>query len=217
MDLIKFKNVIEQYKVPVDIIYDIGACIGTWTEQYKHEVSKNSKFYLFEANKECQKYLKNYNSYLCVLSNTEKKTVYYTNGGIDTGESLYLENTKHYTNPVEVEVRTTTLNKICYSENIPMPDLIKIDTQGSELDILKGGENIWTQASFLILELPFIEYNKKSPNINQILKYLASFGFYPFFTLGELFSEEYLVQIDLLFINKKIKESKISRTNYLIL
>jgi hypothetical protein len=68
---------------------------------------------------------------------------------------------------------------------LPLPDLIKIDTQGSELDILKGAEYCLKNASVLILELPLISYNIGSPNISEIIEYLRSKRFVPFTVIQE--------------------------------
>ncbi len=69
--------------------------------------------------------------------------------------------------------------------NLPLPDLMKIDTQGSELDILKGAEYCLKNASVLILELPLIRYNIGSPNIAEILEHLRSKRFIPFTVIQE--------------------------------
>ena len=50
-----------------------------------------------------------------------------------------------------------------------LPDFIKIDTQGSELDILKGGEKTISNCSLIYLECPIIEYNLGSPNLNDYI------------------------------------------------
>ena len=55
--------------------------------------------------------------------------------------------------------------------------MIKIDTQGSELDIIKGGKNIISQAKYVILELSLKEYNKNAPNITDTISYMNLLGF----------------------------------------
>jgi FkbM family methyltransferase len=41
--------------------------------------------------------------------------------------------------------------------------LVKIDVQGCELDILKGGINIINNAKYLVIELHNIQYNRGAP------------------------------------------------------
>ena len=44
-------------------------------------------------------------------------------------------------------------------ENLKLPNFIKIDTQGSEIDILKGSKNTLKNCNLIYLETPIIEYN----------------------------------------------------------
>jgi len=57
-----------------------------------------------------------------------------------------------------------------------MPDLIKIDVQGAELDILKGSMSIINKAKFLIVELQHTEYNQGAPLCNQTRDFLIEYG-----------------------------------------
>lgn len=65
------------------------------------------------------------------------------------------------------------LETIVKNKNIPMPDLVKIDVQGAELDILKGSMNIINNAKFLIVELQHTEYNMGAPLCNQTRDFLV--------------------------------------------
>ena len=56
-------------------------------------------------------------------------------------------------------------------------DLIKIDTQGSELNILKGSIEIVEKTKFLLLELSVVEYNFNAPTYLQVIKYLEENNF----------------------------------------
>jgi hypothetical protein len=86
-----------------------------------------------------------------------------------------------------------------------MFDFIKMDTQGSELDIIKGGQRICKKAKYILLEVAVIEYNEKAPLENEIILFMENFGFKEFFTIGEHFNGEQLVQKDIVFKNLNIK------------
>ena len=79
-------------------------------------------------------------------------------------------------------------------------DLIKVDTQGSELDILKGGKNLVSKASAIILEVSYIEYNEGAPNQQETLDYMKKIGFEEKMSIGEHYNGEQIVQKDLLFL-----------------
>ena len=57
------------------------------------------------------------------------------------------------------------------------PDLIKIDVQGSELDILKGATKVLKQCDNIILEMQYVDYNKGAPKAQEVIEYLKSIGF----------------------------------------
>ncbi len=59
----------------------------------------------------------------------------------------------------------------------PIYDLIKIDTQGSELDIIEGGINTFKNAKAVITEVSFNNYNEGGCTKEQILKKISDLGF----------------------------------------
>jgi len=64
--------------------------------------------------------------------------------------------------------------------NIPLPDFVKLDTQGSELDILKGApKELFNKANYIYTECPLVEYNEKAPDIKEYLKTMDELGYYP--------------------------------------
>ena len=83
-------------------------------------------------------------------------------------------------------------------------DLIKIDTQGSELDILEGGKDIVSRTSIIILEVSFIEHNIGSPTAEQTLDYMKDIGFTKKMSIGEHYDENKLVQEDIVFVREKV-------------
>ena len=82
--------------------------------------------------------------------------------------------------------------------------LIKIDTQGSELDILKGGENLASKASVIILEVAYTEYNIGAPTYEDVVEYMNEIGFEEKMSIGEHYDGDKIVQKDIVFLNKNI-------------
>ena len=82
-------------------------------------------------------------------------------------------------------------------------DLIKIDCQGSEISILKGGLNLIKNTEFIILEIPFCgQWNYKVPNFLEHIKFMDEKNFIPFDILEEHYLDSVLIQVDFIFINK---------------
>ena len=55
-------------------------------------------------------------------------------------------------------------------------DLIKIDVQGAEVDIIKGGLNTINNAKRLIVELQHTEYNQGALKVDQSLPIIEGLG-----------------------------------------
>jgi FkbM family methyltransferase len=97
---------------------------------------------------------------------------------VATGASLYKENTEWYGEGKyeTVQVETDTLDNRNYNNGAPI-DLIKIDVQGAELDILKGGEKTMRNASYALLELSLLDYNQGAPLIGEVIDKMIEYGF----------------------------------------
>src|SRR3990167_1720542 len=78
---------------------------------------------------------------------------------------------------IETTVKTTTLDTILKTENIPTPDILSIDTQGSEYAILKGSENTLTKVLAIISEVEFSPLYENQALFGDICHFLYQFGF----------------------------------------
>ena len=140
-----------------------------------------------------------------ILSNPGRETVNFYNG-CDTGDSYYKETTDHYDNRRPITLPCRTLDSVIEENNLPVPQFLKIDTQGSELDIMAGAKRVMGKADLVYLECPIIEYNKGSPNIFDYLMSMSSYGYIPTDVLEIHRSEEVLLQIDVMFIKAETKD-----------
>lgn len=77
----------------------------------------------------------------------------------------------------ECFVQSTTLDEVVRLEKISNFDFIKIDTQGSELDILKGGKEVLKNALMVEVEVEFVEQYKGQPLFGEIFNYMHDNGF----------------------------------------
>lgn len=159
-------------------IIDIGANVGLWSIAFKTVFSK-ANFYLIEPNSNHNKFLRyiSRNIYNYVLfSKKGMVNFYYTEHFNGTGNSIYKENSKIPFR--KYKVKSTTLDYLLYrkfkNENI---DLIKIDTQGSELDILKGSKKILRNTKNIIIEISETNYNYKKDLKSKIFKFLQQSKF----------------------------------------
>jgi hypothetical protein len=143
------------------------------------------------------------------LSDQDNKWVeFYTPqpGTIATGASYYLENTHYYQDPIATAVQTVTIDTL-YQQHAWHADwqthgMVKMDTQGSELDILRGAGKFFAeqQPRLLLLEVGHQSYNKGAPSASDVVAYLCQQG-YKWIDIWDQFrgAHNTLLQSDLLF------------------
>ena len=206
-NLTSYLRKVKSQGLEIKTVYDVGACVGKWTSQMKQSVLFDGDFYLFEGNPVYKDILSQQNSFvhIGVLSNPGRETVNFYNG-CDTGDSYYKETTDHYDNRKPITLPCRTLDSVIEENNLPIPQFLKIDTQGSEIDIMAGAKKVMGKADLVYLECPIIEYNKGSPNIFDYLMLMSSYGYIPTDVLEIHRSEEVLLQIDVMFIKAETKD-----------
>jgi len=185
---------------PINVVYDIGANKGEWSIS-TNKILFNSDFYLFEANPDMEPALKKtkLRYFISALSDQAREATFFSKNG--TGDSLYIEKTWSHGFEKKI-VQTSTLDEIAKQNHIPKPDFVKLDTQGSEIDIITGGMEFISNARLILCEIPLIEYNSGAPDIGGYLKAFEKINFFPI-VLSEIHRKSgQIVQIDMLF--KKI-------------
>ena len=170
---------LKQMNINPKVIYDIGACVLHWTRKAK-EVWPDAKYYLMDAAVSVEPYLKASNEeyQIAVLSNEDNALLnFYEDSENPGGNSYYKENTGHYNDSHKTERKTITLNTLVKKNEWELPELIKMDVQGAELDILKGASEVLSNCKDIILEAQHVDYNIGAPHIEQLDEYMNSIGF----------------------------------------
>lgn len=195
------KNFQKNYKI--DYVYDVGAYKGEWSKFYKNTSLSNSNFILFEANKAHEINLKKTSfRYFNVILSNEKKGVKFFNNINSTGDSYYQENTYHHKNLKPKDFLTDTIDNLIIEHKLVKPDFLKIDTQGSEIDILKGSVKSLSNCKLIYLECPIAKLNSNNLNFQDYLNFLNKIGYIPQEICEIHYFHKFLVQIDVLFIKK---------------
>jgi len=178
-DHVNYLKFLKQEGFEPKVIYDIGSHLTLWYQAAK-EIWPEAAFYLFEANEDCEFLYDGLNYKICLLSNEDDKEVkYYYNHMFQSGNSYYKEkqraNDKDYFDRFVMK-QTVTLDTLVKRHGLPPPDFVKIDTQGSEVDIMAGGRETISKASRLIVELQHLEYNEGALLNTQSLPIMEQYG-----------------------------------------
>ena len=194
-------------KINPEYILDIGCGHGEWFLKCIN-FFPNSKYLLFDANKLNEnklailkkKYI-NITYKICLLSNSIKQLKFFNMG---YGSSIYEEKT-NFSRKIEY-IKSSTLENELSSLNITSSNnMIKLDVQGSEIEIIEGlGKNI-SNFEIIILETSVKEYNKGAPLFIDVINFMdkKNYSLYDICDLKRLgFERSFLIQLDAVFIKK---------------
>jgi FkbM family methyltransferase len=206
-DLITYLSFLKNQGLQIDVVYDIGAWMGYWSPLIKHSVLHDAKFIMFEAN---SKYIPSLSAsgfpfFNLLLSNPGREYVEFYNG-TNSGDSYYKETTTIYDNQTSIKLPCTTLDEVIRKFQLPYPNFIKIDTQGSELDILAGATSVLGYVDLIYVECPILNYNSGAPKIQDYLEFFKKHEFLPVQLIEQHVSEDMLIQVDIMFMRKQTKD-----------
>jgi FkbM family methyltransferase len=200
------KSIEEMINLGIEIltVYDIGAHKGNFSRHLQKWLPR-SKFYLFEASIKHKKSLQEsgFDFVIALLGEKNQEADFSEIGG--TGDSRFKENSEIYSNVQPNILEVATLDQVIKEKNWPAPDLIKMDTQGSELLILEGAINTLPQAKAILVETQFYSTpNENSPLFTAIVDFLEPYGF-SVFDITEIHRSRLgIAQIDFLFIRREL-------------
>ncbi len=210
----RWKRFLRSCFVP-SIFYDIGAN-DPYAVEGQQTVFKplmpDTRFYLFEAMEKHQKALaRSGEPYAVVLlgENESTERSFYQSGAYapGTGDSYYRERTKFYDDSSIITTKRVTrrLDDVVRDLKWPMPDFIKLDTQGSEIDILRGAPSCLAHARGLQIECNILEYNEGAPLIAEVISFVNAAGFRLYDIVQFHFDpNKQLLQADLLFVRAEL-------------
>lgn len=170
---------LEQLSVQPKVIYDIGSAVLHWTRHAKR-VWPNSNIFLFDATPEVEFLYRavGHNYQIGVLTDSDHKPITFYNDPTNIGgNSYYCENTEHYGEQHAVNVVGMSLDAVVEKNNYPLPDMMKLDVQGAEIDVLRGATRCLSGCSDIILEAQHVDYNRGAPKVASVIEYMSSIGF----------------------------------------
>lgn len=173
------------------VIFDVGASVGPIVRKYK-ELFPQSHIHAFEPLpdffEQLIEYTKplsadvSYNNY-GLYSSIGNVTFYNTESEVSSSilppnnSGTWVDN--HIVESKKLTIKTNTLDNYCAENNLDHIDILKMDIQGSELEVLKGAENLLMKKKIELIycEIWFIQSYKNQPMFGEIAAYLEKFGY----------------------------------------
>jgi FkbM family methyltransferase len=170
---------------PGVVIFDVGANVGQTIGYFRHSF-KRAIVHSFEPDRMAFSELRHRCSGIervCLNNfglgaevgtlefneNTCSELSSFLEPGIDCGGAV-----ARYS-PTKVE----TIDNYCVKNNISCIDILKSDTQGFDLQVLKGAEHLLNKQRIhlVFVEITFCEMYKNAPKLDEIYGFLAGHGF----------------------------------------
>src|SRR5262249_5778065 len=102
-------------------------------------------------------------------------------------------------NEAPVSMDIVPLDEIVAQEHLPGPDLIKLDVQGFELEVLRGGTRTLKRARWVLSEVSFRPFYEGQVLFSELAAFLATHGFETYAFGHSVRAGVPLLQLDVLF------------------
>lgn len=195
----------------VRTIYDVGANVGTWSilaraifPEARIIAFEPMRSHISEFENETRK-LGNIQLYKLGLANSNTQmnlqvTSFSDASSILHGTALLCET--YQISPAGVEeIHVARLDDLVEKERIAIPDLIKLDIQGYELEALKGGIHTMQQTKYILMEVSFVEMYTGQPLFEEVILFMNAHKFTVKAFCENTPTGRNLIQIDILFKN----------------
>ena len=121
---------------------------------------------------------------------------------METGSSVFEETSPYERNVVNKTLRTLD-NVLLAQSPFQRPDCLKLDTQGYELEVLRGASEILPSVQAILLETSLVATNAGCPLIGEVMAFLDAQHFALFDFCSQIRRKDgVLWQTDLLFIRR---------------
>jgi len=172
----------KQAGLTVDHVIDIGAAEGKWALQCM-KVFPAAQYWLIEARPAHEPALttlkahhRNLDFDICTLGGENKQVPLYEHGNQTSAlPSEYAQSSE----ATVMTVNQRTVDSLIKPEFRDGPLLLKLDVQGYELEVLRGGEALLADPNLqlLLTEVSFRRIYDDSPLAHEVIRFAAQHGF----------------------------------------
>ena len=206
----RWQRFMDQCFVP-EVFFDIGANDPFSAEGQQvlfKPLLPHTRFFLFEAAPKHEAALRRSGEpyVIALLGKSDgQELIFYesTTAPAGTGDSCYREQTAYYDPAALLQEKrwARQLDRVVAEREWPLPDFMKLDTQGSELDILAGAPQCLAHTKGIQIECSLVEYNEGAPQVSEVVAFMHAAGFRIYDIVQFHFTpQQQVLQADLLFL-----------------
>lgn len=160
------------------MVLDIGAYEGYWTRDLL-EVFPSARVLMIEAQKSKSIFLEKIKQQ---YPNTDYAIALLSSA--DGADKYFCENeTASHVSDVAVDgfpgsiIQARTLDSLLQEKQYPLPELLKLDVQGHEMEVLKGATKTLSYAGICLLEVSMLDLGDHGPLLVDMLNFMDERGF----------------------------------------
>ncbi len=187
------------------MILDIGAYEGLWALEVL-EVFPAAKVLMVEAQDSKESFLKavkekhpKVDYAISLLSSEDGAIKSFAENETASAVIKTEEPGRKYRN-----IRTQSLDVLLEKKNFPLPDLLKLDVQGHEMEVLKGAEGSLVHAEVCLLEISLLNLGEDMPLLADMVSFMDKKGFQAY-DISQFIRRPFdkaLFQVDMFFVKK---------------
>ena len=169
----------------VNTFFDVGAHIGLISLPAAKNMKQNSKIVSFEPSSKNIKHLKSHveiNNFQNIISvnqllvgeNNSQKTFFSSNNESPMNSVVKLDNLKNYK---EEKLKQITIDSFCKKSGL-IPEILKIDVEGAEINVLKGAKNILkNEKPIIYLSIHPYHIKELGSTIDELVNLIDQMGY----------------------------------------
>lgn len=161
------------------VTIDVGAYVGDWTRSFKR-IFPESAILMIEPQaakatvlSKVKSELPNVDLHMVLLGAREEESVGFCES--ETASSVLQESANRH--PPTANMSMTTLDAITAKTPFARPNFIKVDVQGYELEVLRGGERTLESAEAVLIELNLLQLHEGAPLFHESAEFMGNHGF----------------------------------------